>query len=70
MTVTFIILAITIALFISGKLRPDVVALASMASLYVFGVLTVKEAFIGFSNTTVVMITALFVVGEAMSRQG
>ncbi len=70
MTVTFIILAITIALFISGKLRPDVVALASMASLYVFGVLTVKEAFIGFSNTTVVMITALFIVGEAMSRTG
>lgn len=70
MTVTFIILAITITLFISGKLRPDVVALGSMAALYVFGVLTAKEAFVGFSNTTVVMITALFIVGEAMSRTG
>lgn len=70
MTITFIILAITIVLFISGKLRPDVVAILSMVSLYLFGVLTVKETFLGFSNTTVVMIAALFIVGEAMSRTG
>ena len=70
MTITFIILAITIILFISGKLRPDIVALLSMVSLYIFGVLTVKETFTGFSNTTVVMIAALFIVGEAMSKTG
>jgi di/tricarboxylate transporter len=70
MTVTFVILTLTILLFISGKLRPDIVALLSMLSLYVFGILTVQEAFSGFSNTTVVMITGLFVVGEALSRTG
>ncbi len=70
MTITFIILAITIVLFISGKLRPDIVAILSMVSLYVFGVLSVQDTFAGFSNSTVVMIAALFIVGEAMSRTG
>ena len=70
MTVTFVILTLTILFFISGKLRPDIVALLSMLSLYVFGILTVQEAFSGFSNTTVVMIAGLFVVGEALSRTG
>lgn len=70
MTTVFIILGITIILFVSGKLRPDVVAILSMISLYVFGVLSVKDTFAGFSNTTVVMIAALFIVGEAMNRTG
>ena len=70
MTFTFAILVVTLALFIWGKIRADAVALLSMVSLYAFGILTVKETFSGFSNTTVVMIAALFIVGEAMSRTG
>ena len=70
MTVAFIILGITIILFVSGKLRPDIVAILSMMSLYIFGVLSIKDTFAGFSNTTVVMIAALFIVGEAMNRTG
>ena len=70
MTLTFTILGITLILFIWGKLRADAVALLSMVSLYAFGILTVKETFSGFSNTTVVMIAALFIVGEAMSKTG
>ena len=68
MTFTFAILVVTLALFIWGKIRADAVALLSMVSLYAFGILTVKETFSGFSNTTVVMIAALFIVGEAMSK--
>lgn len=70
MTLTFAILVVTLALFIWGKIRADAVALLSMVSLYAFGILTVKETFSGFSNTTVVMIAALFIVGEAMSKTG
>ncbi len=70
MTFTFAILVVTLALFIWGKIRADAVALLSMVSLYAFGILTVKETFSGFSNTTVVMIAALFIVGEAMSKTG
>ena len=70
MTITFIILAITIILFVSGKMRPDIVAIASMMALSMTGVLTVNETFSGFSNSSIILIAGLFVVGEAMSRTG
>lgn len=70
MTITFIILAITIILFVSGKIRPDIVAIASMMALSMTGVLTVNETFSGFSNSSIILIAGLFVVGEAMSRTG
>jgi di/tricarboxylate transporter len=64
------ILAITIALFIWGKFSPDVVALLSMISLFAFGILDSKETLSGFSNPTVIMIAALFVIGESLSQTG
>ncbi len=65
-----LILAITIALFIWGKLPPDIVALISMLSLFLFGILDYKETLSGFSNPTVIMIAALFVIGEGISSTG
>ncbi|PQJ68791.1 SLC13 family permease [Polaribacter butkevichii] len=70
MTTTFIILAITIILFVSGKIRPDIVAITSMMALSMTGVLTVGETFSGFSNSSIILIAGLFIVGEAMSRTG
>jgi len=70
MTITFIILGITIILFVSGKIRPDIVAITSMMALSMTGVLTVNETFSGFSNTSIILIAGLFIVGEAMSRAG
>lgn len=67
---TFIVLFLTIVFFIWGRLRSDLVALISMLALLLRGVLTTNEAFSGFSNSTVIMIAALFVVGEGLSRTG
>jgi hypothetical protein len=67
---TFIVLFFTIGFFIWGKLRSDLVALISMLALLLGGVLTTNDAFSGFSNSTVIMIAALFVVGEGLSRTG
>ena len=64
------ILAVTIALFIWGKYSPDIVALLSMISLFVFGILDSKETLSGFSNPTVIMIAALFIIGEGLSQTG
>ena len=64
------ILAITIALFVWGKFSPDVVALLSMISLFAFGILDSKETLSGFSNPTVIMIAALFIIGEGLSQTG
>lgn len=70
MTTLVIILIITIALFIWGKYTPDFVALLSLLSLYLFGILDAKEALSGFSNQTVIMIAALFIIGEGLSQTG
>lgn len=67
---TFLVLGITIVLFIWGRLRSDLVAILSMLALYLGGVLSTSQAFSGFSNSTVIMIAALFVVGEGLSRTG
>ncbi len=70
MTLMLIILAITIALFVWGKFTPDIVALLSMLSLFLFGILDLKEMLSGFSNPTVIMIAALFIIGEGVSKTG
>ena len=64
------ILVITIALFIWGKFTPDIIALISMLSLFLFGILNLTETLSGFSNPTVIMIAALFIIGEGLSQTG
>ena len=66
----FLILAATIALFISDKLRLDLVALMSAAALVLFGILTPAQALAGFGDPLVVMIAALFVVSGGMFQTG
>ncbi|WP_340201907.1 SLC13 family permease [Ascidiimonas sp. W6] len=70
MTVTLVILTVTIILFVWGKFSPDVVALLSMLSLYVLGIIDLKETLSGFSNPTVIMIASLFIIGEGLSLTG
>lgn len=67
---TFLILGITITLFIWGKIRSDLVAIISLLALFVGGVLTTGEALSGFGDSTVIMIASLFIVGEGLSRTG
>ncbi|MEO0557859.1 MAG: SLC13 family permease [Bacteroidota bacterium] len=66
----FAILGVTIALFVSDRMRLDVVAVLSMLALAVTGILTPAEALAGFSSSIVVMIAALFVVGAGLFRTG
>lgn len=70
MTVTLIILIITVAMFIWGRVRADIVALTAMAALLVFGILTPTEALAGFSSPIVIMMIGLFVVGGAIMQTG
>ncbi|WP_397446675.1 SLC13 family permease [Polaribacter sp. R77954] len=65
-----IILTITIGLFVWGKYSPDVVALVSMLSLFLCGILNLSETLSGFSNPTVIMIASLFIIGEGLSQTG
>ncbi len=70
MSLMLIILSVTILLFIWGKFTPDIVALLSMLSLFIFGILDLNETLSGFSNPTVIMIAALFIIGEGLSQTG
>ncbi|WP_439152714.1 SLC13 family permease [Winogradskyella sp.] len=70
MSLMLAILIITIALFIWGKFTPDIIALISMLSLFLFGILSLSETLSGFSNSTVIMIAALFIIGEGLSQTG
>jgi di/tricarboxylate transporter len=70
MAVTFVILGLTIAAFVWGRYSLDAVALGSLLALFLTGVVELDEALSGFSNSTVILIGTLFVVGEGLTRTG
>ncbi|QDT07066.1 Sodium-dependent dicarboxylate transporter SdcS [Rubripirellula lacrimiformis] len=67
--VTGVLLA-TIIAFVLDRFRLDVVAFVSMLALLLTGILTPAEATAGFSNSLVLMIAGLFVVGGAILESG
>ena len=70
MWTAIIILAISAIFFAIGKIRSDVVALCALVLLLVFHILTPDEALSGFSNSVVIMMIGLFVVGGAIFQTG
>jgi di/tricarboxylate transporter len=70
MALTFAILGITVILFIIGRWPADLVALVSVLALFLGGIIDLEQALSGFASPTVIMIAALFVVGDGLSRTG
>ena len=70
MILTLIILAVSALFFAIGKIRSDVVAVCALILLMVSGILTPEEALSGFSNSVVIMMVGLFVVGGAIFQTG
>ncbi|AXO88793.1 SLC13 family permease [Pseudomonas parafulva] len=64
------LLAVVVTLFIVNRPRMDVVALLVILFLPLSGILTVEQALAGFSDPNVVLIAALFVIGEGLVRTG
>lgn len=64
------ILAAAIAAFASNCLRIDAVGLGVLLALAVSGILTTGEAVAGFSDSSVLMIGGLFIVGEGLVSTG
>ncbi len=67
-TIVTVLTMFTVLLF--TKLRSDVVFLGAIAVLFITGVLDAKEAFSGFSSTSVVVIGVLFVVVAGLTHTG
>ena len=70
MILTLSVLFIAAVMFAIGKIRSDVVALCALIVLMVAGILTPDEALSGFSNSVVIMMIGLFVVGGAIFQTG
>lgn len=64
------LLAACVAMFVLNKPRMDVVALLVIVVLPLAGIVTVPEALAGFSDTNILLIAALFVMGAGLSRTG
>ncbi|MFV3402441.1 SLC13 family permease [Pseudomonas sp. NY15463] len=64
------LLCVVVILFIINRPRMDVVALLVILVLPLSGILSVEQALAGFSDPNVVLIAALFVIGEGLVRTG
>lgn len=64
------LLAAAVAMFAANRPRMDAVALLMMIALPLTGVIDMGEALAGFSDPNIVLIAALFVIGEGLVRTG
>jgi di/tricarboxylate transporter len=64
------IVAVALALFVSGKLRVDLVGLLVLASLALTGLVTTQEALSGFSSPAVITVWAMFILSTGLTRTG
>lgn len=64
------ILAVAVVAFASNRVRVDAVGLGVLLALAVSGIVTAGEAVAGFSDSSVLMIGGLFIVGEALVSTG
>ena len=70
MLIVFGILAGAVGLFAWGRPRVDIVAILVVLSLMLSRVLTPQESLAGFGDPVVILIAAIFIVGEALVNTG
>ena len=70
LAVVLALLGVTIVLFAINRPRMDTVAVIMMTALPLLGIVSVDQALAGFSDPAIVLIAALFVIGEALVRTG
>jgi di/tricarboxylate transporter len=70
LAVVLLLLAAAIAMFALNRPRMDAVALIMLTVLPFTGVITMGEALAGFSDPNIVLLGALFVLGEGLVRTG
>lgn len=66
----FLLTLVALVLFVTERMRVDLVALLTMAALLPTGILTPAEGLSGFSNEATVTIAAMFVLSRALHRTG
>jgi len=64
------IVAVTLVLFISEKIRIDIAAMLTLLALAATGILTPVEALSGFSSEPAIIVAAVFVISAALTETG
>jgi di/tricarboxylate transporter len=64
------LLGAAILMFVANRPRMDAVGLLMIVLLPLTGVITMNEALAGFADPSIVLIAALFVIGEGLARTG
>jgi di/tricarboxylate transporter len=69
-SLTFAVLGGTMALFIWGKLRYDLVAVLALLTAVLVGIVPYDKAFTGFSDDIVIIVASALLVSAAVARSG
>ena len=67
---SFTIIAATMALFVWGRIRYDLVALLSLLAAIAAGIVPAEKAFSGFSDDIVIIVACALLVSAAVGRSG
>ncbi|HVS01695.1 MAG TPA: SLC13 family permease [Thermoanaerobaculia bacterium] len=65
-----VVVAVAVVLFVSGRVRMDLVGLLVLSILALSGLVTTEEALAGFSSPAVVTVWAMFILSAGLSRTG
>lgn len=66
----FVVLAAALALFVWGRWRYDLVALAALFVLSAPGIIAPERAFLGFGHPAVITVAAVLVISRGLERAG
>jgi di/tricarboxylate transporter len=64
------ILAVAVILFVSERLRVDLIAMMVLITLSLTGLVTIEEAFSGFASPAVITVWSVYIVSGALFRSG
>ena len=70
LTLVLLMLATAIVMFVVNRPRMDAVALLVMVAMPFTGIITMNEALAGFADPSIILIAALFVIGEGLVMTG
>ncbi|KAA6186688.1 TRAP transporter large permease subunit [Thiohalocapsa marina] len=65
-----LLLGTAVLMFAINRPPADAVAMLMMLALPFTGVISVQESLVGFSNPNIILIAAMFVIGDALARTG
>jgi di/tricarboxylate transporter len=65
-----IILGVAVVLFVSEKLRVDLIAMLVLITLSLTGLVTIEEAFSGFASPAVITVWSVYIVSGGLFRSG